>query len=64
MCVFVSVHCHGYTVCFLLDCVGVDGACDGEAVEPLHGCDGGGDRLWRAERVRPHVTWRQVPILL
>ena len=52
------------TVCFLLDGVGVDGARDGEAVEPLHGCDGGGDGLRGAERVRPHVTWRQVPILL
>lgn len=47
-----------------LDGVVVDGAGDGEAVEPLHGGDGRGDGLRRAEGVGPHVTRGQVTILL
>lgn len=42
----------------------VDGARDSEAVEPLHGGDGGGDGLRRAEGVRPHVPRWQVAVLL
>lgn len=47
-----------------LDGAVVDGAGDGEAVEPLHGGDGGGDGVRRAEGVCPQVTRGQVAVLL
>lgn len=47
-----------------LDGVVVDDAGDGEAVEPLHGADGRGDGVGRAEGVSPHVAGGQVTVLL
>lgn len=47
-----------------LNGVGVNGAGDGEAVEPLHGGDGRGDGVGGAEGVGPHVPWWQVAVLL
>lgn len=46
------------------DGVVVDPAGDGEAVEPLHGGDGRGHGVRRAEGVCPHVTRGQVAVLL
>lgn len=47
-----------------LNSVGVKGAGDSEAVEPLHGGDGWGDWLWGSKGMGPHVPWRQVAVLL
>lgn len=44
--------------------IGVKGAGDGEAIEPLHGGDSRGDRVGGAEGVGPHVPWWQVAVLL